>query len=273
MGISSTKVVAFVARKLNISEIWEGGFSLKHLEEFIAMLNASGRRVKKIVLTGVGSKKFSGNLLGYPTVVVDEFVANAASAHYLCDKPEYLVASLGTGTSFVHVTPEGSTHIGGSALGGGTVLGLFQQLVTGGGWAQLRALAARGTLDSVDLTVADVSDVALPDLPLDTTVTNFGKVGSHSTPQDLTLGLINMVLQNIGVMAYLAGSARGIRDIVVIGRMSTLPYADEIFARLNRLYGVNFILADKAAYMTALGAVISCSQPSTIAGHSAVVPG
>lgn len=256
IGISSTKAVAFVARKLNRAEIWEGGFSEKQLQEFIGSLSSIDSRVEKIALTGVGSRKITGRLLGYPTVKVDEFEANAASASHICDESRFIVVSMGSGTSFVEVDKEKTRHIGGCALGGGTILGLFKQMALGGGWPQIRALAERGSLENIDLTVADVSNEPLPDLPMDTTVTNFGKIDHHATPQDIALGLINLTLQNIGVMAYLAGSGRDIRTFVVIGRMTTLPHAAEIFDRLNNLYGVNFILAEQSTHMTAIGAAI-----------------
>jgi len=256
IGISSTKVVAFIAKKLNKTEIWEGGFSEKLLNEFISSLRSIDSRVEKIAITGVGSKSIGSKLLGYPVVKVDEFEANAASASYVCDEKEFIVVSMGTGTSFVEVTEKGSKHIGGSALGGGTALGLFKHLIGGGGWAHLRTLAERGKLENIDLTVGDVSSEGLPGLPLDVTVCNFGKADTHDTPQDLALGLVNLILQNVGVMAYLAGSGRGIKTFVVIGRMTTLPHAAEIFERLDNLYGVNFILAKQPTFMTAIGAVI-----------------
>lgn len=256
IGISSTKVVAFVDNKLNKAEIWETGFSEKQLQDFISSLYHVDKRVEKIAVTGVGSKKISGKLLGYPTFKVDEFEANAASASYICNESRFIVVSMGSGTSFVEVNNERAKHIGGSALGGGTILGLFMQISLGGGWPQIRALAERGSLENIDLTVADVSDEPLPNLPMDTTVTNFGKIDHHATPQDIALGLINLTLQNIGVMAYLAGSGRGIKTFVVIGRMTTLPHAADIFERLNKLYGVNFILAKQSTHMTAIGAAI-----------------
>lgn len=259
MGISSTKVAAFDGEKLNKAEIWESDFSEQQLQEFIDSLSSTGNQVEKIAVTGVGSKNISGKLLGYTTVQVDEFEANAAAACSICDEPRFIVVSMGSGTSFVEIDHGKAKHIGGSALGGGTILGLFKQMSPDGGWAQLTELAERGSLENIDLTVADVSDKPLPGLPLDTTVTNFGKADSHSTPQDIALGLINLTLQNIGVMAYLAGSGRGIKTYVVIGRMTTLPHAAEIFERLSNLYGVNFILAKQPTHMTAIGAAIKGS--------------
>lgn len=253
LGISSTKVVAFINRRLHSKEIWEGAFLPEQLTAFI---NNLGQQVERIAVTGVGSKSMRGKLLGYPTVYVDEFEANAASAGHLCQKNEYIVVSMGSGTSFVHVKGNESSHIGGSALGGGTVLSLFHIMVSLGNWPQIRQLASNGSLRDIDLTIGDVSKQALPGLPLDTTATNFGKASIHSKPDDLTLGLINMVLQNIGVMAYLAGSGRGVDTFVVIGRMATLPHADEIFERLSTLYGIHFIVAREASHMTAIGAAL-----------------
>ena len=52
IGISSTKVVAFVAKKLSKTEIWESGFSEKQLQEFISSLSSIDSRVEKIAVTG-----------------------------------------------------------------------------------------------------------------------------------------------------------------------------------------------------------------------------
>lgn len=257
LGISSTKAIALAGNKLCRTEIWEGTFSEKLLKDFIVSQLSGDTRVERIAATGIGSKTLSGKLLGYPVIKVDEFAANAASASFICDEKEFIVVSMGSGTNFVHITPNGAKHIGGSALGGGTILGLFSQMFVGGGWPQIRSLAERGSLDKIDLYLKDVSTEPLPGLPLDTTVTNFGKVNGHPAPHDLALGLINMVLQNIGVMAYLAGSGRGIKNFVLIGRLATLPHTEEIFGRLNTLYGVKFILSKQAAFMTAIGAAIT----------------
>ncbi len=254
IGISSTKVVAIVNKKLNKAEVWDGGFSEGKLQEFIVSLSSVDSRIETIAVTGVGSKVIPSKLLDYPTIKVDEFDANAAAASLVCNETRFIVVSMGTGTSFVEIDNGIAKHIGGTALGGGTILGLFKLMGLGNGWTQLRALAESGSVEKVDLTVADVTTEPLPGLPLDTAVTNFGKADSNATPNDIAMGLINMTLQNIGVMAFLAGSGRGIKTFLVIGRMTTLPHAAEIFERLNNLYGVNFILAEQPLYMTAIGA-------------------
>lgn len=258
IGISSTKIVALSGKKLLDVGLWDNGFSESRLDEYLSSLLDYCDKVDKIAVTGVGSKKLSDSMLGIPIVKVDEFDANAASVSYLHGYSECIVVSIGSGTSFVHVSEKGIEHIGGSALGGGTILGLFRQFDSNIGWRELISLAKRGSLEHVELTVKDVSDEALPGLPLDTSVTNFGKAITSLDSNDLALGLINLVLQNVGVMAYLAGNGRNIKTFVVIGRMTTLPHAKEIFSQLSKLYNVNFILAEQAVYMTAIGAALKC---------------
>lgn len=257
IGISSTKIVTFTGNEAVEAEIWEDGFSEKRLQEYIGKLSSPDCLIEKIAMTGVGSKSMPEELLGYPTIKVDEFDANAAAARFVCNEQRFIVVSMGSGTSFVEVDRDGgASHIGGSALGGSTIIGLFRQMGLGKDWDDLIALAEKGSLENIDMTVGDVCDEPLPGLPMDTTVTNFGKTDGNAAPEDVAIGLINMVLQNIGVMAYLAGSGRGIKTFVVFGRQTTLPHAAEVFESLNNLYSVRFVLAEQPVFMTALGATL-----------------
>lgn len=257
MGISSTKVIA-IDCKNNIlkHDIWNTGFSDKQLKTFISEVLLYNEDIEHIAITGVGSKAVHGSLMGYPIVKVDEFDANAASVAYVCDENDVIVASMGSGTSFVHIKNGIAKHIGGSALGGGTIIGLFRHFEKSADWPQLISLAKEGSLDKIELTVGDVCDGELPGLPANISVSNFGKTDAATSLSDIALGLINMVLQNIGIMACMAGSGRGIKTIVVIGRTATLPYADQILSQLMTLHGVRFIIPEHMEYMTAIGAAI-----------------
>lgn len=70
----------------------------------------------------------------------------------------------------------------------------------------------------------------------------------------ISLSSIDSRVEKIAVTGV--GSGRDIKTFVVIGRMTTLPHATEIFDRLNKLYGVNFILSNQSTHMTAIGAAI-----------------
>lgn len=247
IGISSVKAVLQEDNVILRKALWEGGFDERMLEDFFLDKDPSN-----IVITGVGSKGID-KLLGRSVRHVDEFEANAVAARQCCPENEFIVVSMGSGTSFVLIEENRSQHLGGSALGGGALIGMFN-LLQEGGWERLRALAAQGNLSNIDTQIGDVCKEALPGLPMDTTAVNLGKASKSSSPEDIASGLINLVLQNIGVMANLAGSGRGISTYLMIGRLTTLPHAREIFNRLERLYGITLLVPQDAEFMTAFGA-------------------
>jgi len=255
-GISATKVVLMDGTRAMNMEIWDGDFREERLHDYIKKNVPKNGKVDKIVVTGIGADK-AAVISGYKKKNVGEFEANATAASYVCDADRFIVASIGTSTSFVLVDGKKVKHIGGSALGGGTMLSLFSMVMNGGGWQHLRILAERGDLNRIDKVIADVSAEALPDLPLDTTVVNLGKAEHESRPEDIILGLENMILQNIGVMANLAGQGYGIKQFVMLGRMVTLPHVADIFARLEKLYGIKIIVPSHAEFMTAIGAALT----------------
>ena len=255
IGISATKVVMMNGTTVSGMEVWEEAFNPERLERYISANVTNPANIDCIAVTGVGSVSFHG-IKGINYKVIDEFSANAKAAGYACQSKDFIVVSVGTATSFVKVNSGVATHLGGSAMGGGTLFSLFHMVMQGGGWANLRMLAEKGDLKSIDKTIGDVSRSELPDLPLDATAINLGKFERDSRPQDVGLGLVNLVLQNIGVMANLAGKSCGIRDFVMLGRTVTLPHAQEIFSRLEKLYGINIIVPKNPEFMTAIGAAL-----------------
>lgn len=256
LGISATKVVLMKGEKVYDVELWEGEFVPSKLNDYIKKSNSARNRVRRIVLTGVGSKSVHGHLCGIHTERVDEFMANGKSVRAMCQQERCIVVSIGSGVSFVMIDGEQTRHLGGSALGGGTLFRMFKMLLPGGGWGLMQTLSAKGALSQIDLTLGDVCRVDLPELPIDTTVVNFGKASQSSKPEDLAVGLVNLVVQNVGVMAYLAGKGYGIQDFVVIGRVAALPMVRTVLDRLSDLYGVRYVIPKQPEYMTAMGAAL-----------------
>ena len=84
--------------------------------------------VEAVMLTGMGASYVEGDVYGLPTTKVTEFDALGTGGLYLTGLEETVVGSIGTGTVFVYAGPEGIWHIGGSAVGGGTLVGLSSRL-------------------------------------------------------------------------------------------------------------------------------------------------
>src|SRR5262249_43825498 len=70
--------------------------------------------------------------------------------------PKHLMVSLGTGTSVMLVDGERVERVGGTALGGGTIVGLGRLILGTDRFDEIVALASKGDRRTVDLLVGDV---------------------------------------------------------------------------------------------------------------------
>lgn len=227
------------------------------LGKFINENALSLKEVEQIILTGVGAALFKKNIYGIPTTKVDEFRAIGLGGLALSNKKEGLIISLGTGTAFVRAGKKGIEHIGGSGVGGGTVLGLCGKLCGASSFKTVEELAEKGSLTRVDLNIEDISTGVIPTLPPDTTASNFGKMEDDVTGEDLALGVLNMTFQTVGMMAVFACRNDRVKDVILTGTLSQVPAAKKVFQMLHKMHGVNFIIPKHAIYATATGAALS----------------
>lgn len=219
--------------------------------------NISLSNIEKVILTGVGSAYIDQPLYGLPTAKTDEFLANGLGASYNTGLDNLLVASMGTGTSFVRVRGTEVVHIGGLGIGGGTILGLSRLLLKTHDFHHITSLAEHGSLDDVDLHIRDITPHPLPGLPLDVTASIFGKIDANAKVEDIALGIVHMVLQTIGQGAIFASMNDEIKNVVLIGNLTRLPQSPRIFSRLEEMCDVHFLIPEYAEYRTAIGAALS----------------
>ncbi|MDO4567955.1 MAG: pantothenate kinase, partial [Clostridia bacterium] len=144
--------------------------------------------VRRIVLTGAGAAQVRGDIYGIPTFRANEFDSIGIGGLSLSCKDSALVVSMGTGTAFVRATKDENVHIGGSGVGGGTLLGLAWHLFHETDYDDLTNLARDGDLSRVDLSVADICESNIGTLPSHITASNFGKLRSDCTKADISLG-------------------------------------------------------------------------------------
>jgi len=210
--------------------------------------------VSSVYLTGVGASFIDEEVYGIKTIKVDEFKAIGYGALRLTGLSEALVVSMGTGTAFVKAAENEITHLGGSGVGGGTIIGLASQMLGKSDVDAILALADKGNLENIDLTIRDILGREVRSLPANLTAANFGKIKSTASDSDIALGIINMVFEIIGMLAVFALKNDDIRDVVLTGTLATFPQVKTTFAGFNALTGLNFIVPPDAVYSTALGA-------------------
>ncbi len=213
--------------------------------------------IDKILITGVGATYVNENIYGIETIKVSEFEANALGGLYLSKKDSALIVSLGTGTSIVEATKTSCNYIGGTAVGGGTIIGLCKKMLNISNIEKIVKLAHNGNLQNIDLCVSDIVYQDMPELKNNVTASNFGKIFTDATDEDIALGVLNLVFQSIAMTSVFAIKHSNFKDVVLIGNLSKIDIGQDIFNGIHNLTGVNFIFPEMSEFATALGALLS----------------
>lgn len=181
----------------------------------------------RIGLTGGGAARLA-DLLGVDSPLASEFDAWATGARaILRDRdirpPErFLLVSVGTGTSAMLVSSEGSVRVGGTALGGGTVAGLGAALIGDVDFDAIRGLASEGDRRRVDLLVRDIYPNDDAPLPGDLNAASFARLARRPRDEkpaacDLAHAIMGLVGENIGLICGGLAAAAGVQQIVYGG--------------------------------------------------------
>lgn len=215
---------------------------------------------ERVMATGGGAASLAQSVQGAQLDQVPEFDAWRRGAPILADLEglelphSYLLVSLGTGTSILKVDGASSARVGGSGLGGGTLLGLGELLLGTGSFEEISALAARGDRRKVDLLVGDIYPEGLLPLPAKINAASFGKLSSRE-PEDLAHALVCLLGENLGLLCGQLGRALGVELVVYCG--STLiqnPALNEVLLAVTRAFGGSARLLERGAYCGAVGA-------------------
>ena len=225
------------------------------LDEVLDRFGTAG--VKKIALTGVGASYMKGNIRDIPTYKVEEFRALTAGIRRGVGCANCVVANIGTGTSFVRISPLFARHLGGSGMGGGMFKGLCRSICGTEEVEQYRALAEKGDVTKVDLVLADISQETVSNLRPDTTVANLGKLSAATAREDAAAGFFNLIFQSIGVMAAFAAKDTMARKVLVTGTIASFPGAPAILDDVAALHGITFLIPGNAGFITAMGAAMA----------------
>lgn len=225
--------------------------------KFTSQYGIALSEIERVMVTGAGSSYITEDLYGIPTEHVQEFDCIGLGGQYLACMDEAIVVSMGTGTALVHVKGDDMEYLGGTGVGGGTLIGLSQTILGVRDIKNLEALSDNGDISKVDLRISDISKKNLsPTLNLDTTASNFGKLSDLATREDLALGIVNLVFETIGMMSVFASRRFGIRDVVLTGKLSAMKRSHTVFGMLGKMFDMNFIVPENALYGTVIGAAL-----------------
>ncbi len=263
VGGSTTKIVGF-----NVGEEHKiiSPLHVKASDQLASVYGAFGKftdtngislsDISKVMITGVGSSYLTDNLYGIPTEKVSEFECVGLGGLYLSGFDRAIIVSMGTGTSIVHAKKDGTIdYMGGTGVGGGTVMGLSRQMLGISDIDHLIELSQNGDIENIDLRIRDItnSDIGLVSYM---TASNFGKLSDIATKGDLAIGIINMVFESIGMLAVFAARSKETRDIVLTGNLTRFPQAPAIADIFSTMFDMNVVIPQNAEYATVIGAAL-----------------
>jgi type II pantothenate kinase len=204
----------------------------------------------------VGSSFIDKTIFGIETIRIEEFDAIGLGGSYLSGIDKTLVVRLGTGTAMVNVNKNKIEHIGGTGIGGGTLLGLGKGILNIIDFDEIINLAKNGDLSKVDLTIGDISNEKVGHLPQTITASNLGNIHKVAEEKDYARGILNLIYQNVGMLAVFGAQMTGNKDIVFTGKLAQVEEGISILKdlRKNKSYNMNFHFPEHATFSTAIGA-------------------
>lgn len=221
-----------------------------------------------ICVTGGKSKQLQ-KLLPFPVQEIVEFEATCGGATYLMKKYRlpieegYILSNVGTGTSIHYLIGQSYTRIGGTGVGGGTLMGLSYLLTGEKEYAQIIKDASHGKRDLIDLKVKDIYTDSEPPISGDLTASNFGNINHHfdtSKPisKDSIASIIGMIGETISTISCLAAQRFNTSNIIYIGStFQDNPLLKQVIIEYTQLREGNPFFMENGEFSGAIGALQS----------------
>jgi type II pantothenate kinase len=171
------------------------------------------------------------------------------------------LVSVGTGTSALWVGGGDVTRVGGTALGGGTILGLGSALLGVSSFDELTALAQAGDRRSVDLLVGDLDPAGDIPLPREMNASSFAKLARKGStagvePADLAKAVMGLVGENVAIICgMLAAAVQADRIVYAGSSLRNNPALTNILLGTTAARGGKALLLPEGEFAGALGAL------------------
>ena len=258
IGTSTTKVVEYDKSKIINKIISEDKKYEELINNFIFKNNISN--ISKFVVTGINARKIDLSKYNILTTYVKEFTAIAEGGLNLSKKGKAIIASVGTGTALIRAEGNKIKHLGGTGVGAGTLKNLCKKFAGIKSFDEIIELSKEGSLDNIDLRIADLTDEDIKTLPPELTLSNFGKFKENATKADIVTGIVNMVFEVIGMMTAFASLNDEIKDVVIIGNIAAIPVVKDSLTKIEKTHSVRFFIPEDPQFAVAIGAIKSCEN-------------
>ena len=227
--------------------------------ERIKKYNIDIKAIEKILATGTGSSYLDDRFEGIEIVKIDEFNAIAYGGIVLSKLEKGNIVSIGTGTTIVYSDLEKVERIGGTGLGGGTLVGLGSAILSNvecgdkevTNFKTLIDMAKNGDKSNVDLMIGDISKDNIGNMTSDITAANCAAIQKKANKNDYIAALLNMILENIMLIIK---SINNKQPSVFIGTMVADNYVKDCIKKIAEYTKNEVVFVEDAEYAIVIGA-------------------
>lgn len=212
--------------------------------------------IDKIIATGTSSSFLGDKFKGIDIIKIDEFNSIAYGGLILSKSDEAMIVSIGTGTTILYSNMRETTRLGGTGLGGGTLVGLSNAILTDEldktiNFLELIDMAKKGNKNNVDLLIGDINSGSILNMSKDITAANFAGMYKKANKDDYVAAVLNMILENIALL--IKALYKGGR-IIIIGTIVSDIYVRKCLNKIAEYTNNKFTFVDDSEYAIAIGA-------------------
>ncbi|RNF38797.1 type II pantothenate kinase [Planococcus salinus] len=237
-------------------------YPVAEIEKVAAWVN--GLDNSKVCVTG-GKSGVLLSLLDKKAKEMVEFEATHHGVQFLLDRmkreeKEYLVTNVGTGTSIHCIQSNEQVRLGGSGVGGGTLIGLSRLLTGVTDFEEIVELAGSGSRDRVDLKVKHIYEGKEPPIPGELTASNFGNhlftACGELTKEELLAAVVGLVGETVSTVSVQAAKQCDVDIIIYIGSSFIHnPLLKEVVESYTILRGATPLFLENGEFSGAVGAM------------------
>lgn len=174
----------------------------------------------------------------------------------------YLVTNVGTGTSIHCIQDNAHERLGGTGIGGGTLIGLSHLLTGLTDFEEIVRLARKGSRERIDLKVKHIYEGKEPPISGDLTASNFGQnlfaISGQLSKEELLATVIGLVGETVSTISVQAARQCRSSTIIYIGSsFIDNSLLKEVVESYTILRGSDPLFLENGEFSGAVGAMIS----------------
>ncbi|MGI2328621.1 type II pantothenate kinase [Planococcus sp. YIM B11945] len=242
-------------------------FPIAEMERVASWVNE--KNASKVCVTG-GKAGVLLSLLHKEAKEIVEFEATHLGVRYLLSQmgrteDSYLVTNVGTGTSIHCIENNVQERIGGTGVGGGTLLGLSHLLTGVTDYEEIVRMASAGSRDRIDLKVKHIYEGKEPPISGELTASNFGNnlfdVAGKLSKEELLATVVGLVGETVSTVSVHAAKQCGCSTIIYIGSSFVHnPLLQEVVTSYTVLRGASPLFLENGEFSGAVGAMSLLSE-------------